>query len=251
MNTVNYKNILLSPQISEVIKIKKTLLVNQETYSYVQPSSQEVFPKETPPTSLKSKVQPQGFSAIGVQLSKESSSLQSKVGFGGRIQYYKLNISGPLGTQSILIPDYFNLNIENTDNKYNIKISETGFNLKNYKIEIKSLISQINKMIKGVTEGYTKQIKLVGIGYKINYEINNKCPTITLNIGFSHPVIITNLPSNISVSESAIKENKADPSVLELNSTSLIELNNFINSIVKLRPVKKSFKGTGIMSVSP
>lgn len=171
--------------------------------------------------------------------------------YSSSVQYLKLKIVGPLGAQSILVPNYFNLDIQNIDNKFNITIRDSGLNINKFNIEVKSLLSQINKMIKGVTEGYTKQIKLVGIGYKINYSIgiNNTKPTITLNIGFSHPVVIDNIPSSISVSESAIKENKADTSVLELNSISLMELNNFINSIVKIRPVRKSFKGTGIYSI--
>jgi hypothetical protein len=156
----------------------------------------------------------------------------------------------PIGTRT---PGVKSKNVTNQNFKTatSIEVCDSGLNLFKFKIEVKSLLSQINKMIIGVTEGYTKQIKLVGIGYKLNYDNKpSSGPTITLNIGFSHPVTINNIPSNISVSESAIKENKADPSVLELYSTSLIDLNNFINSIVKIRPVKKSFKGTGIYSPS-
>ena len=97
-------------------------------------------------------------------------------------------------------------------------------------------------MVIGVTEGFKKQVKLVGIGYKIIATSEN---SLTLNIGFSHPIVIE-IPANIKLSAQALKENKADQSLVELNSTSLIDLNNFVYSIKRIRPINKSFKGTGI-----
>lgn len=42
----------------------------------------------------------------------------------------------------------------------------------------------INNMIVGVSEGYVKELELVGIGFKANMKGN----TLVLNVGFSHPV---------------------------------------------------------------
>ena len=119
-----------------------------------------------------------------------------------------------------------------------------------------TLVSQINQMIIGVTEGFKKQIKLVGIGYKINYiepsnsEKHLNSGSLTINIGFSHPITLI-IPTNIKVSKEAAKDNKTDQSILELNSTSLTELNNFVYSIKRIRSVDKSFKGTGITIINP
>ena len=44
--------------------------------------------------------------------------------------------------------------------------------------------SLLANMIEGVTEGYKKELELVGIGYRAAVE-NNK---LVLNVGFSHPV---------------------------------------------------------------
>jgi large subunit ribosomal protein L6 len=112
-------------------------------------------------------------------------------------------------------------------------------------------------MILGVTEGFKKQIKLIGVGYKINYSVGNSPKLIrknnvsflTLNIGFSHPVSIE-IPSNIYVNEDSKKAN-SDPSSIELFSTSLTDLNNFVYSIYKIKPIEKSFKGTGITIITP
>ena len=48
--------------------------------------------------------------------------------------------------------------------------------------------SLISKMIKGVTEGYTKELEIIGVGFKAQMQGNN----LNLLLGFSHPV---NIPS--------------------------------------------------------
>ena len=42
----------------------------------------------------------------------------------------------------------------------------------------------INNMIKGVTEGYSKQLEIQGVGYRAQVAGNN----LTMNLGFSHQV---------------------------------------------------------------
>ena len=191
-----------------------------------------------------------------------SSNLNSKQG------HYHQNfiISGPLGVQSMLIPSFLNLDLSESKNFINISCQGRGHlptgngTEKTYKIDdlnkLGTLVSQINQMIIGVTEGFKKQIKLVGIGYKINYiepsnsEKHLNSGSLTINIGFSHPITLI-IPTNIKVSKEAAKDNKTDQSKLELNSTSLTELNNFVYSIKRIRSVDKSFKGTGITIINP
>lgn len=50
--------------------------------------------------------------------------------------------------------------------------------------------SVINNMVSGVTEGYSKSLELVGVGYRAN-KAGNK---LVLNVGYSHPVEI--VPEN-------------------------------------------------------
>ena len=158
-----------------------------------------------------------------------------------------LKITGPLGEKSILIPSNLSLNLNESRNT--IIFGEICAATNNKK-EFGTLISKINQMIQGVTEGFKKQIKLVGIGYKINYIESQDQNNLVINIGFSHPVTIK-IPKNIKVSIEAAKNNKTDQSSLELNSTSLTDLNNFVYSIKNIRPVSKSFKGTGITIINP
>ena len=44
----------------------------------------------------------------------------------------------------------------------------------------------IANMIKGVTEGWSKTLKLVGTGYRVKLEGEN----LALSLGFSHPVVV-------------------------------------------------------------
>lgn len=45
----------------------------------------------------------------------------------------------------------------------------------------------LNNMIEGVSNGYSKELNLVGIGYKA--AVAGK--VLTLNVGYSHPIVIT------------------------------------------------------------
>ncbi len=46
--------------------------------------------------------------------------------------------------------------------------------------------AQINSIVKGVSEGFTKQLELIGVGYKARLEGSNK---LVLSLGFSHEVV--------------------------------------------------------------
>ena len=46
--------------------------------------------------------------------------------------------------------------------------------------------AQINSIVKGVSEGFTKQMDLIGVGYKARVEGSKK---LVLSLGFSHDVI--------------------------------------------------------------
>ena len=52
--------------------------------------------------------------------------------------------------------------------------------------------SLINNMVVGVTAGYSKTMEMVGVGYRAQVAGN----TLTLNVGFSHPVEFV-APANI------------------------------------------------------
>ena len=58
----------------------------------------------------------------------------------------------------------------------------------------------LNNMVVGVTEGYTKVLEVNGVGYKAS----KAGKTLTLNLGYSHPVVMED-PEGV---ESTVADNK-------------------------------------------
>lgn len=97
--------------------------------------------------------------------------------------------------------------------------------------------SLINNMVIGVSEGYVKELELVGVGYRAE----NTGQLLTLTIGYSHPVMFA-LPKEVKVE--AKTERGANPSVrLESIDKQLIG-----QVAAKIRAFRKPepYKGKGI-----
>ena len=54
--------------------------------------------------------------------------------------------------------------------------------------------SLVNNMVQGVTQGYTKQLELVGVGYKASNQGN----LLDLSLGFSHNILVE-IPKELKV----------------------------------------------------
>ena len=99
-------------------------------------------------------------------------------------------VDGPKGKLQLKIP--FGINIEVKDGKINVKrVSDLKRN-KSMHGTIRNLISNI---IKGITEGYTKELEIVGVGYRAQV----KGKDLNVQLGFSHPVNIP-IPEDIKIS---------------------------------------------------
>lgn len=59
----------------------------------------------------------------------------------------------------------------------------------------------INNLIIGVTQGYSKELEIVGTGYRVQQKGDN----LELSLGYSHPVIVTPLPDVFISAESQTK----------------------------------------------
>jgi large subunit ribosomal protein L6 len=89
-------------------------------------------------------------------------------------------------------------------------------------------------MIHGVTEGFQKQLDLVGVGYKA--AVSQKI--IELNLGYSHPIKYT-LPAGIKATVSANTK-------IMLESSDKQLLGQVSAEIQKFRP-PEPYKGKGIL----
>jgi large subunit ribosomal protein L6 len=90
-----------------------------------------------------------------------------------------------------------------------------------------------NNMVKGVSEGFVKRLKIVGIGYRGE----TKGDSLILNVGYSHPVEYS-LPNSVKAAVS--KEG-----VIDLMGIDNELLGDVASQIRKIRP-PDSYKGKGI-----
>jgi len=90
----------------------------------------------------------------------------------------------------------------------------------------------VNNMIKGVTEGFTRELEINGVGYKAEIKGSN----ITLSLGYSHPIDYK-LPEGITA--------KTDKNMLILSGIDKEKLGGAASKIRSFRP-PEPYKGKGI-----
>lgn len=92
----------------------------------------------------------------------------------------------------------------------------------------------VNNMVVGVTEGYTKTLEIVGVGYRVQ----QKSPTqLEFSLGFSHPVIV-DAPEGITFQV----ENPTRLHVQGIDKQAVAEVAANIRKIRKPEP----YKGKGV-----
>lgn len=96
----------------------------------------------------------------------------------------------------------------------------------------------INNMVVGVSQGYTREMEVIGVGYRVENQGN----LLTLTIGYSHPVMFY-VPSEIKLT-----------TAMEKGSAPLIRLEGIDKELLgqvcaKIRSFRKPepYKGKGIM----
>ena len=100
--------------------------------------------------------------------------------------------------------------------------------------------SLINNMVIGVSDGYKKQLELVGVGYKASVSNN----VLELNLGFSHNIYVS-VPEEVKTSAEMLK-GKNPTVTLESNDKELIgQVAAKIRSLRKVEP----YKGKGVRFV--
>ena len=100
--------------------------------------------------------------------------------------------------------------------------------------------SLINNMVIGVSEGYRKEMELVGVGYRVS----NNGQILDFSLGYSHNILLQ-LPKEIKV-ETKTERNKNPLIILESCDKELIGL-----VCAKIRSFRKPepYKGKGIRFV--
>lgn len=98
--------------------------------------------------------------------------------------------------------------------------------------------SLVNNMVVGVSEGYKKELELVGVGYRVSNQGN----IIEFALGYTHPIFIQ-LPAEVKV-ETKSERNQNPMLILESCDKQLIGL-----ICAKIRSFRKPepYKGKGIL----
>ena len=91
----------------------------------------------------------------------------------------------------------------------------------------------IENMIIGVSEGYKKELEIVGVGYRFNVQGNK----INVNAGFSHPVEVI-VPSDLKAEQVSTTE-------IAISGIDKQKVSEFAANIRKLRK-PEPYKGKGI-----
>jgi len=101
----------------------------------------------------------------------------------------RINVKGPKGELSESLPNGISMTMEN---------GEVKFTRSSDAAEQRALHglarALTNNMVEGVTNGYTKKLEMVGVGFKAE----KKAKWIQFNLGFSHPIVLM-VPPEITV----------------------------------------------------
>ena len=114
-----------------------------------------------------------------------------------------VEVKGPKGTLEQSIPE--GIEVQKEDETIIVKRDNDLRETKALHGLVRSLI---NNMVQGVSEGYQKQLELVGVGYRAQSKGSN---ALELQLGFSHPVkysapegITLEVPSQTEINISGI-----------------------------------------------
>jgi large subunit ribosomal protein L6 len=148
------------------------------------------------------------------------------------VQENTVNVKGSLGELSLLLPSFVNVVIN--DNIVTLQVDNE--NDKKQRAIWGTYRALINNLVVGVSAGFTKEMELNGVGYKMEMQ----SPNLILYIGFSHPVKVP-IPSEIKLS--------LNKNVIHGESINKATLGDFFMKIHNMKPCdvykQKGFKIPG------
>ncbi len=104
-----------------------------------------------------------------------------------------IRVIGPLGELQFKLHPRVKLNVENNQ----VSVSIEDKNDRKQRAIWGTSRAIINNMIQGVTTGFSKEVELNGVGFKMELQSNQK--KLVVYIGFSHPVYV-DIPDGIQLS---------------------------------------------------
>lgn len=139
-----------------------------------------------------------------------------------------VNVKGPKGELNLNVSNL--INVEVVDNTVLTKQAKPS---KRANVMQGTTNSLINNMIIGVSVGFSKSLEAVGVGYRFNVSGNK----ITINAGYSHPVVME-APSDLSVTSESNTE-------ITIHGIDKQKVSEFAANVRKVRE-PEPYKGKGI-----
>lgn len=97
--------------------------------------------------------------------------------------------------------------------------------------------SLINNMVEGVANGFTKELELVGVGYRAS----NRGQILEMQLGFSHPVVMY-IPDEVKIETETVKGKNPTIKLSSIDNQLLGQVAAKVRSFRKPEP----YKGKGI-----
>ncbi|GAK43049.1 50S ribosomal protein L6 [Paenibacillus urinalis] len=127
-----------------------------------------------------------------------------------------ITVKGPKGTLTRELHKEMKVSVENNE----ITVTRPSDH-KTHRSLHGTTRSVVNNMVLGVTEGFSKSLELVGVGYRASKSGDK----IVLNVGYSHPVEITpepgiefEVPSNTKIIVRGINKERVGAYAAEIRS---------------------------------
>jgi len=146
-----------------------------------------------------------------------------------------LSVKGPKGQLEMDIIPVVSVKVEEVDGKKVVNSTVKNPDSKNERAFWGLTQSLIANMVKGVTDGYEKQLEVVGVGYKVL----GSGKKITLNVGYSHSVDY-DMPEGI--------EAKVEKNLITVSGIDKQQVGQVAAEIRKIRK-PEPYKGKGIKYV--
>lgn len=148
-----------------------------------------------------------------------------------------VSVKGPKGELSQKIDP--SIKFTNQDGVITLEIDENSpVNYKQKQAFHGLYRSLVNNMVIGVSEGYKKELELVGVGYRVSNQGN----LIELTLGYTHPIFIQ-FPSEVKV-ETKSERNQNPLIILESCDKQLLGL---ICAKIRSFRMPEPYKGKGIL----
>ena len=148
-----------------------------------------------------------------------------------------VTVKGPKGELSQYLDPSIKMNVGDADITFEID-ENSPVNYKQKQAFHGLYRSLINNMVVGVSQGYTKTLELVGVGYRVSNQGN----LVEFSLGYTHPIFIQ-LPSEVKV-ETKSERNQNPIITLESCDKQLLGL---ICAKIRSFRMPEPYKGKGIL----